>query len=458
MTEDSRFPGAPSSSWVVTEIDQPPAAEQLELFVLEFPKMRSQGAGHLVDITGWVVGRPEAASIEVRYGDQVLRVIPVDERTVSAGEPAADLPVPVAGRFSSAVNLVGLGADEVELSMRVVLGDLSTVPAVTIRVRRRAVETGFEPGLRPLIATSLGRSGSTWLMKMLRMHPEIVVCGEHPYEDTYAMYWLHMLRVLSGPTNRIQSTAHAFEENMWWIGHNPFSAGLTDPNLRDWFGRTYVERLATFCQSTIEDWYRTVAWRQSEAGETGSGAAPAYFAEKLGPYPVHQNLVWEIYPNAKQLFLVRDFRDMMCSVIAFDKARGFAGFGRREEWSDEDYIRTMRQPALALYEGWQATRDRAHLIRYEDLVRRPSETLAGALEYLDVCGAETTIDAMIAGGTGKEDGPRPAPAGTRIHRTSEDALASVGRWRNDLDPSLLACCHEAFGDVLEEFGYTSSRQ
>jgi hypothetical protein len=419
--------------------------------VLETPVVGSQGIGHSVDITGWVVGRVDAASLQIRYRDTVLRVIPVDERDVAASERSPELPHDVAGRFSSAVDLIGLGT-EVKLTLTVLLGDLTRVPVGYIRLRRRPVRTNFEPTLQPLIVSSLGRSGSSWLMRMLGAHPAILKCGEHPYEDTYAVYWLHVLRVLSGPTNRLQSSDHAFQENLWFIGQNPFSGGLMDPALRDWFSRSYVERLATFCQRTIEDWYRTVAWRQAEAA--GTDAVPGFFAEKIGPSsPIHHNLVHELYPDAKEVVLIRDFRDMMSSILAYDKARGFSGFGRKEGWSDEDYIREMRLPALSLYEGWQSRSERAHLVRYEDLVLHPRETLTGVLDYLGISSSDAVIDAMLSAGTTPEQPRDPTTSWAQIHETSKDAVASIGRWRRDLDPALQACCQEAFGGLLEELGY-----
>jgi hypothetical protein len=39
------------------------------------------------------------------------------------------------------------------------------------------------------------------------------------------------------------------------------------------------------------------------------------------------------------------------------------------------------------------------------------------------------------------------------HRTSADVIASVGRWRRDLDGSMQKTCQQVFGDVLEELGY-----
>jgi hypothetical protein len=39
------------------------------------------------------------------------------------------------------------------------------------------------------------------------------------------------------------------------------------------------------------------------------------------------------------------------------------------------------------------------------------------------------------------------------HRTTPSLMDSVGRWRRDLSPELLAICREAFGEALADFGY-----
>ena len=54
---------------------------------------------------------------------------------------------------------------------------------------------------------------------------------------------------------------------------------------------------------------------------------------------LHPRHTWELYPHAKEVFLVRDFRDMALSILSFDERRGFAGFGRPEGATDEEYMR-----------------------------------------------------------------------------------------------------------------------
>jgi hypothetical protein len=41
----------------------------------------------------------------------------------------------------------------------------------------------------------------------------------------------------------------------------------------------------------------------------------------------------------------------------------------------------------------------------------------------------------------------------RDHGTAGSPSASIGRWRHDLPPQLLATAEETFGDLLREFGY-----
>jgi len=154
---------------------------------------------------------------------------------------------------------------------------------------------GYEPLIRPLVLTCLGRSGTTWMMRMLGSHPEIVVYDKHPYEATFAKYWMHMLRVLTQPADMINSyEPETFHNEIWQLGYNPFYDIQVshEPLSREWFGREYVQRLARFCQSNIDSWYTTVARAQAQS-------PPTYFAEKHQWPNYIPVLMWELYPNAK---------------------------------------------------------------------------------------------------------------------------------------------------------------
>src|SRR5207244_4946193 len=104
-----------------------------------------------------------------------------------------------------------------------------------------------------------------------------------------------------------------------------------------------------------------------------------------------------------------------------------------------------------LRDAWRHRKDRAHLVRYEDLVFRPRETLTDLLDYLELDSSGAAVDNLVGVAAGAF-GPG-ADAAARMHRTSSDAVASVGRWRHDLDKSLQVACHETFHNILGEMGY-----
>jgi hypothetical protein len=167
--------------------------------------------------------------------------------------------------------------------------------------------------------------------------------------------------------------------------------------------------------------------------------------------------VWELYPRAKELFLVRDFRDMASSILSFDRQRGFAGFDRADGTSDADYVKgELRQMALGLRQSWRDRGARAHLVRYEDLVLQSRETVASMLDYLEVDASPAAIDEMLA--RASEDvlslpGSSHEPAEVGMHRTISDPTATIGRWRREGDDAFTQLAQEAFGDVLTDFGY-----
>jgi hypothetical protein len=168
-------------------------------------------------------------------------------------------------------------------------------------------------------------------------------------------------------------------------------------------------------------------------------------------------LAWELYPGAKEVFLVRDFRDMARSIMAFDRRRGFAGFGRPDGITDEQYMRdVLKNMARDLERSWLSRRDRAHLLRYEDLVFHPQETLAGLLEYLELDASPHSIDQMLEAG----EQPVSSLPGSSFdetivsgHRTSNDLRESIGRWKREGDEAFQELSEEVFGEPLATFGY-----
>jgi hypothetical protein len=156
------------------------------------------------------------------------------------------------------------------------------------------------------------------------------------------------------------------------------------------------------------------------------------------------------YPNAKVVHMVRDGRDVVCSLLekrwlrpaqerSDDAGLAYGSYARfwvepdrREEfervsdarraaWAWRSYVSAVRSSEIPLID-----------VRYERMAERPAEVAGELAPYLDV-----PVAALAA-------------ALGNVHR------ASVGRWRRDLDAGQLRDVIEEAGDLLRELGYVSS--
>ncbi len=222
--------------------------------------------------------------------------------------------------FSLHVNTLGMPPDfDLAVSIRLrKSGDendrLCQVATISCsRTFDRAVERSR---FNPLLVTGLGRSGTTALMALLKAHSRVVVDESYPYETAIASYWMHAMRIATAPADHEHSTpVSGFFSNVKTVGSNPyFDSGLLNrygpqSPLNRFFGSDQVIAHAEHCRRLIDQFYGVVA--------THVGKPKAfYFAEKGDPRYVPW-MFWEFYEHTKELIVVRDPRDVLCSVRAF---------------------------------------------------------------------------------------------------------------------------------------------
>ena len=162
------------------------------------------------------------------------------------------------------------------------------------------------------------------------------------------------------------------------------------PRWRPGPGRRTSTDLAAFCQRSIDGWYLATAAAQGQSED-----ALVYFAEKHFP-DAYPRLMRELYPAARELFLVRDFRDMIASMLAYNARKGFGDFGRETAQSDAAWLADLRRGVVALRDAWRERGEPASLVRYEDLVRDPEATLPPLLTSLGLDAAPETVRRLIA--------------------------------------------------------------
>jgi len=308
--------------------------------------------------------------------------------------------------------------------------------------------TTDEAELQPLLVTTLGRTGSTWVTQLLGGHPSILTYPPFKHEVRVLSYWVDVLLALAEPASYLQSVQAFASLPDWWLGRERiYDEETSDDDLLRWLGREHVEHLTQFCKGRVSDFYARLA-------ATHPNKQPRYFAEKTLPgLGNHLTAVTGLYSGQRELFLVRDFRDMLCSILAYNEKQRYEYFNRNLAASDEEYVRTyLSSDVRLLLEGWRSRSDHAHLIRYEDLVLSPYETLDGVLRYLDLESSDAVISRML--------NPELIDVEVRNaaeHRTTSNAARSVERWRDDLPADLVAVCNEVFAEAFEEFGYVGMR-
>lgn len=418
-----------------------PQPGKLRAFALDAPRIGGRDV-YDFEVAGWVLGAEQPAKeIEIHQGGVIIRRTPLDQQRPDVARDYPDVPKAGVSGFRTWVSVVGLEPD-VPVQVRAVMEDGTRARLGSVSLRHQPVQSGFEPKLQPLMLTTMGRAGTTWTMRLLSEHPQIVVHRWHPYELRVARYWWHMLKTLSEPRDPYHSAqADRFQTNKQWIGYNPFYPEpiAVTPGLGEWMGRDYVEDLARFCQRNAEEAYLRIA-----AGQGQSHVR--YMAEKHRADNLPW-LVWELYPRAKEIFLVRDFRDVYSSMLAYNRKFGRRAFGPDHIETDEEFARFLRNSTIRnLSRSWPKRQDRAHLIRYEDLITRPHEVLPGVLRYLELDASEQTVTGMLE----RASAENPE---MKQHLTSSNVSNSLGRWKSSLTPELQTVANSAFGDVLEQFGY-----
>lgn len=415
---------------------------------IDRPGPGETGEGWTLTVAGWVVGRSSAArEVQVLFDGALVCRTPVDiERAGVTAQYPAD---PGAERSGFWVHIGLLGLPQTaQLEVVAMLGDGTPVHLATIVVEHAPLVTQYKPRLSPVTVTSLGRMGTTWLMRLLAHHPEVVVHPQYPYELGMAKYWAHLLQVASGPADHVASShPETFTADTAHVGHNPYFGDFLagSPELNRWLARRQPELVAACAQRSLDEFYGEVA---TAAGSTD----PRFFAEKGLPDQV-PDVLGDVYPGGRELILVRDIRDVICSAVAFDAKRGRRSFGRESLDDDLGFVTQLHMDLGRLVRSWHRRRSTALLVRYETLITAPVQTLDRILDHLGLAHGADIISTVLdaAGATSLE---------LEAHRTTANPGASIGRWRTDLakvHPDLPERCADLFSPLLAELGYSVDR-
>ncbi len=184
------------------------------------------------------------------------------------------------------------------------------------------------------------------------------------------------------------------------------------------------------------------------AARVRAAAARARWAEKTPQNIRHLDWILDRFPAASVIHVIRDGRDVVCSMREHPDWR----------WVDGRWQRVLVPRPLAWYAerwvedtaaGMARRQDGRYLeVRYEDLVADPAIALRTICEHVGVPGDAAWLAEVADRSEAVRGAARPDYEGAVT-------AASVGRWRRDLNASEQQEVERLCGPRLRDLGYES---
>ncbi|NBC33507.1 MAG: hypothetical protein GVY13_12600 [Alphaproteobacteria bacterium] len=298
----------------------------------------------------------------------------------------------------------------------------------------RTAETGEAV---PVLVVSQGRAGSTAAMCALGAHPDILIRNRFPFETRMMQYFAGLAAMQLRPADLTDPELEALDGPKG-PGPNPYYR--PDPETVPWMARTAARQAIQHSVASTWSFYAHCAGIQGKADFRA-------VAEKAPPDPRRIGLVRMLFPDLRLVLLLRDPRDVLASIMAFNEKRGYAAFGREAARDDVDFARSFVKSVEQLAE-FRRLAPEATILRYEDLIRTPNESLASVFRSLGLGFGEGLVGGAVAEMLKDRDGRVSG------HRTTAMAADSIGRWKSDLQPDIQEIVRNAMRPALEALDYT----
>jgi hypothetical protein len=378
---------------------------------LDVPALKDTLVGPYVRIAGWFGA--ESASlgqIKLFCRDELIGLsdLGVRDDVRLAGAVAENV---VAYGFDSIIDLssaVGTNtifAVAVDQGVDVFLFELN----LTISTK----DLGKADAIQPIFVTSIGRSGSTLIMKTLSKMQHVAIFDRYPYEAAISLGTTVASKAfLKELFQRIETLAP--------YGANPHDMIRT-------LNSNYVATV-----HNINDTVRNLYSR--------SGSDVGFFAEKCNPTDLEKLLAF--FGTAKYIFLTRDPRDILASKIAFRQKRADPIFGLEGDNKDPYGLDGLKEDCTMFLRAVQAIPTKDLLIlRFEDFAIDLNATIAKLSLFLGAVPAEDVLSALEIDGN------------EAMHKSSPDGRA-IGRWKAELPQSFVEQINIGCASYINRFAYT----
>lgn len=152
--------------------------------------------------------------------------------------------------------------------------------------------------------------------------------------------------------------------------------------------------------------------------------------------------IFPLFRDAKYLYLIRDGRDVVRSYVE----GGPQNFGEYGHWQNAVIRWNDANKKWAWLEDRVAA-DQRHVVRYEDLVDKPKETLVGICDFLGIRFEEEMLEHTRNDHLNVADDP--------VHQNLKKAIntSSIGAWRAYFSDEQVDLLQERMKDGLTHWGY-----
>lgn len=280
----------------------------------------------------------------------------------------------------------------------------------------------YRSSARPIIVGGAARSGTTLLSVMLNSHPELV-CG--PESDVFRL-WPEFKRLSVNPVTWMWHVLRGWTEPFRTLSRD---FGVSRRRLRRLWARSGAP------SEFIELFFAEYARRH---GVTR-------WADKTPANVKVIGFIFEHFPQAKFVHLIRDGRDTCCSMLDWSRR-----YHKDRPW-DIRAAADIWSRWIGLGREWTGHPNYTEL-RYEDLATEPEAALRPLFEFLELPWHAEVLDHHH-----QTQANRPDLALTHLAGVSRPVYrSSIGRWREQLTLADRRAVEEIAGPTLRELGYTES--
>lgn len=276
--------------------------------------------------------------------------------------------------------------------------------------------------LTPVLVFAAGRSGTTLMMNTLSCSDEIYFHKKYPFESPDLLYLIRLAQVATTVEGFSTTRPALFKNEFNSIGRLRFR------DTENAFFNKGEESLAIVFKSL---W----AGYSAEAKKRGDYRL---YAEKVPPsaYRLIFNTI-----ESKNIFLFRDPRAEMLSIMRFNKKRNNTKFGWRENDTPEEFAMRFcvkRRKQMVTLANMQEDENHMKLF-YEDFVANFENKLQALEDFLQT---KINREALQANLSAFGD-----------HMTSTDAISSINDWERELPETVKDIFAAKLGKELTALGY-----